>query len=654
MGNRTWISTDEAGGLLGVSARTLQRHISAGRYTSRQVAPVRGKKRLEIRLDSLPAEARAKWKSDRLKAAFRKHEKELSQLTEKQREVAFKRFEKLKEWEGFAKQKKLSMFKAGWAYAESIGGRPSRGTLERWRQAFTQGGVAALAPGWKNARKRHGEQTISPEAKQMLLDLWLVPSRPTVLRSFELMERWAAANGYKAGSYTTAKAICSEVPKPVKDMHRYGETTFRDKSEPQQIRDYTSLRVMQRVVADHHLADVFIIWPDGSIGRPWISAWEDMRSRKIVGHVIVSQPSGDSISLALCNVLERYGLFEEAYLDNGKDFRGKFFTGQGKKKRLKRDFDINYDVDFMDGVYRELGIKPSFTKPYMGKSKNVEPWFRTLATGLFKFLQGYCGEHALNKPEVLAAQIKNRELLTLQQFKELVSNWIDEYNSVRTHSGDGMEKRTPDAVFFEHFQEHKMRKVRPKELAMLFMSYPTALTVGQNGIWFNDMQDYYLNPELQLEWMGRKVAVRYHMDNPDRIYVFSPEGKFLGIADKKSKAKFGQDADAYKAHQRHVQTLKEATGKWVEDEVGERLTPIERARMAGAGVSVEEPVVEAEYVHTRYRHIVAWEENQKEQKRERKQALEKFDEIYKSDFVPPDTGDTEHVEQFMIEYGRFS
>ncbi|WP_420850416.1 transposase domain-containing protein [Parasedimentitalea marina] len=77
---------------------------------------------------------------------------------------------------------------------------------------------------------------------------------------------------------------------------------------PAQIRDRTTLTALEGVNADCHKFDVFVRWPDGTINRPQIVAFQDLYSGKMLSWRIDHSPNMVMVMAAFGELVETWGI----------------------------------------------------------------------------------------------------------------------------------------------------------------------------------------------------------------------------------------------------------------------------------------------------------------------------------------------------------
>jgi transposase InsO family protein len=640
--SQTWLTTKQVSGLMGISPRSVRRKIGK----ELQGKPTENGYLFE--LIRLPQKIQRKYQSERSNAGPRESLPELKQW---QRDIAFERLDILGKWEGFAKEHNATLNQVVDEFVREYNEthpdkKISRGTLFRWRKVKKEKGVAGLCPKWTNGKEALGDAVFSPEAKQFANDLWLHPNRPTKKNCYFHLEREAKKKGWKIPSFSSMKRFWNAIPRPVEIYHREGEKAFEDKACPSILRQTDNLKPMDVVVGDHHQVDIAVIFPDGRIGFPWLTAWKDVKSRKMVAWALVSTPSSDSINISFQEMVLGYGVPFKGHLDNGRDYKAQAFTGVKRGKLLfeMQDIKVSYNEARIGGIYNDLGMKIIWARKRNAKSKIVERWFKTLVNDFSVWWKGFRGRNIKEKPENLKDEWKKRDLVTLDELKQGMQAFINFYNSKRPHQGIG--DRTPDSVFFE-LLEFK-RAVRAEELSLL-CSRSAEKTVQKEGIeLFND---WYRHPELQFKYLKRKVRIRYYEDDITKVFVFERDGRFICIADKYNDAQWGMESEDFRKHYRWKKVVYESTKEWNKHNLGERLSKEGRQRLiiSLAPLKKKEPKVKEIFLETKYAVILAEMEQLEEQKQQR---LKELNEYAKKYAALDDPGNDVDVKKYYDKFGR--
>lgn len=651
----TYLTTKEVAELTGLNRRSIRRKCEKGEFVVRERKSKKGGTKYAIALSSLPEKAQEKYKSKHSKAPSRKDEA-LKDMPGWKRDAAFERFEILKKWEQFAKERGSGTSNCADEFcAEVLEGKCTRPTLYRWKKRMKEGGVAALAPDWKNGKKPLDDKMFSPEAKKWVHDFWLHPNCPSKKLAYDELKEQAKWEGWKVPSYTSVKQLLDAIPEPVKAKHRYGSKYMDDKIFPYLERDNTKLKPMQVIVADHHQLDIATRMPDGRIIFPWLTGWEDVRSNKILSWVIVSQPNSDSINISLYEMIDKYGIGEWLLLDNGKDFKCMLFTGDGRKNWAwaKNKIRVEINESEWEGIYKELGFKGViWAKPRNAKAKKIERFFKEVVNRFSVYFRSFRGRKVSERPEGLQKKIKRGDVVEFEDLKEMMHHFIDtKHNAKRPHHGKGMEGRTPNQVFYS-MKKTKLA-VKEEELVLLMSKVHKPKQVRQQGVEL--LNGWYWNDRVQMDYFGEMVNIRYVEHDISKVYFFDMNWKFLEIAHRRPDADWFMESEDHRKHQRYRKHLKEAIKRWEQKNLpAARMSGIEREALLDEE-EIQEPTLEAQYIRTEYAPVVAAEANEKEKRKKQKKAQEKFTNKY----AALERFDNQYnvliekkVANFLVEYGN--
>jgi putative transposase len=306
-------------------------------------------------------------------------------------------------------------------------------------------------------------------------------------------------------------------------LSREGSKAFNDKILPYIKRDYDKIEVGDILIADGHILDFEIINPiTGKPKRMMLVLFFDMKSSMPLGFEIMPTENTMAIASALRRSILVLGFTPRiVYLDNGRAFRGKYFTG------VK-----NFETSGLQGLFARIGVNAVFAKPYHGQSKTIERFFGVLAQ-FERRLPSYVGNSVANKPARLMRNEKlHRRFFdgvypTLQSMAANLVEFFREY-SLREHQGGFYKGHTPAEIFNESLPRVKSlpdfeeRIIEPRELDYLMMSEESRM-VGRNGVRL--FGKYYFNEALLS--IKDKVTVRYDFTDLSRVLVFDVRNNFI-------------------------------------------------------------------------------------------------------------------------------
>lgn len=465
---------------------------------------------------------------------------DLNHLTEKKRAEVYRRLDVLDRWKqalagrwelGFSEAQITAQFIAT---VEARDGQPlSRATLYGWRARYRQGGAAALADarGLSNVKS----EILNPLTTDPFLDLvkrlWLHVNKPSLKSCYVTACYEASRSGWPTPpSYGSVHRFVQRIPRPVVDKYRNGEKAFTDKSAVFVQRDYSALHTNESWCGDHHQFDV-ICQHEGELLRPWLTAWMDERSRKLIGwRIFAHSPNSDTILLALKDGMAEHGVPREVYVDNGKDYDCFALNGRTKADRWRKTtVRLDYDAPYLSGLLATLGIEVTHCQPYHGQSKLIERWFNTLESQFGKLWPTYCGRSPQEKPENLQLNLERGKAPTLAAFTDAFTAYLATYHANADHQGDGMDGRSPDEVFAAEWRDHPKRVASADLMWWLTLKPQHPTKVTQLGVRCNGLHYGSIEPRL-FEYRGREVLVRHDPARVNEVFVCDLQGKPICVA----------------------------------------------------------------------------------------------------------------------------
>lgn len=522
-----WIEFEEACGLFGCSERNLYRKIEVeGIKTRKGETTGNGKNRVLLDLDSMPIEVRVKYYRTRLsndQDTGVKLEGVLD-LPDDLMELAWIRYQVLIEMAQVPVATKKANHIAAIARREQV----TPATLYRWQKYFAESGLSGLV-----VRRERADSGASRTFDRQALEY--LKSRYMELRSkkqaFEDLVKFAARKNLRIGSYRQATRILRDKIDSLSALKTYmrgGELALKNEAAPCILRDYSDLEALEIICGDHHQFDV-MVWDEdeGRILRPWVSAWEDLRTRAIVGWNINTQPNSRTIALALrhailpkSDVNPVFGIPKAVYIDNGKDYKGRYLSGETWK--IKRLGKIDFASDTR-GVFAELGIAPMYALPFNPGSKLIERWFETMEAQWGSRLSGYVsGSPSTRDGARVQRDIDNKNLLTLNEFKDQFRQYIDKYHAT-AHRGQGMNNQSPLQAWQSRLDAgFEPMTLRNTAIDILLLDR-IERRIDRNGFIIKGVRFY--DPQM-IHYFRERVSVRFDPDDLRQVWVFH-EHKFL-------------------------------------------------------------------------------------------------------------------------------
>ncbi|ROO28226.1 transposase domain-containing protein [Salinisphaera orenii] len=419
---------------------------------------------------------------------------------------------------------------SGWYYGTN--GKPGARDFERadW--------LAALVPGYVG---RTVTAECSPGAWEYFKADYLRLAQPAATACYERLQRIAPQKGWTVPSLKTLeRRIEREIAPGALILARQGREALAQ-SYPAQQRDRSVFHALEAVNADGHKFDVFVRWPDGDVTRPMMVAWQCLYSGKLLGWRIDRSENADSYRLSFGDVVERYGIPEHAYLDNGRGIASKMLTG-GAPTRYR--FKIK-DEDPV-GILPQMGTTPHWTTPYHGQAKPIERAFRDLCEYVAKHpaLEGaYTGNSPMAKPENYGSRA-----VDLADFLAVLDTEIKAHNAREGRRSTVCAGRSFDETFAESYARSEIRRATAGQRRLWLLAAEGVRASRQTGA-ITLMDNTYWSDCLARH-KGDKLIVRFDPDHlHEAVYAYTLDGRFIGAIECAQAAGFN-DTRAAREHAR--------------------------------------------------------------------------------------------------------
>jgi hypothetical protein len=420
-------------------------------------------------------------------------------------------------------------------------------TLDRWARSFRCKGVssffranAAIQPDqtdhrcasisvaaidWVNARWRRFD---SPRhlykalTEQALKHQWVIPGESWFYR------RWEAA------------------PQIIKTFYGEGGGAYESKYAPYAPHDFTDLAALQVLCGDHSERDVTVALSNGSLARPWLSLWYDLRTGLIWGWHLDVTPSSQTVGYAYADGVLNFGaqpvarpandFYSYVFTDQGRDYRSHHWDGQTiavHKCAMKIEGGLELlRVERRVGILEDLMIRHLVARGRNPKEKPVERVFRDISDWEQNTFQEFCGREPKERPDVwhrLYAQhqrgrakaAQNSPFMSFETYRRALSEFISGYNSTaheRTNLGG--QRVVPLAEYRRLYTTRY--EIAPETLTLLLMKTQQRV-VRKNGVQCFQRHWFFWHDRLSF-YKGRSVEVRYADNDYSRVWVVLPEG----------------------------------------------------------------------------------------------------------------------------------
>ncbi|TMV09851.1 DDE-type integrase/transposase/recombinase [Ruegeria sediminis] len=401
-----------------------------------------------------------------------------------------------------------------------------------------------LAPRHQAAVKRGAKAECSDEFWDYIKADFLRPERPSFSSVHRRAMRVAREQGWSTlPERTMRRRLEAEVSALTITLCRKGADALKS-LYPAQTRDRTALHAMEAVNADYHRFDVFVRWPDSNgegeeIVRPQMVAFQDIYSGRILSWRLDKTPNKVGVSLALGDMIERFGIPEHVLLDNGREFANKFLTG-GVPTR----FRFKVKDDDIPGILKVLGVEVHWATPYSGQSKPIERAFRDMCDDIARDPR-FSGAYTGNRPDAKPENYQSAAV-PLERFIEVVEEGIEEHNIRTGRRGQTAQGRSLLETFEASYAVAPIRKATDAQRRLWLMGAEGVKADARTGL------VRFMGNEYWDAWMhqlaGEKVVARFDpADLRAGLHLYALDGGYLGHATCKLAAGFF-DIDEARTH----------------------------------------------------------------------------------------------------------
>jgi transposase InsO family protein len=286
-----------------------------------------------------------------------------------------------------------------------------------------------------------------------------------------------------------------------------------------QIRMYTNKGAAARRFKKEHrgqlyMADIkygpFVPTGKGRQKQLYLVVWIDDATKYIVSAKFYIDQTVDAIEDSLRIAIQKHGIPDKIFTDNGKQFRSKWLSDACAK----------------------LGIRLLHSRPYHPEGKGLVENFN-------KQVDKFISEAAFMKPS------------SVVEYNELLRVWIDEYYHKHTHSGLG--GISPVVAFGT--DSRPLKFVSAEKLRDAFL-HQAPRKVDKTGC-VSFQGNLY---EVGLAYIGKKVEVRYDPSWTEEIEIIGGQPEPLYA----KKLVIGENCGAIRELPEHMRTTPPETSRMLE------------------------------------------------------------------------------------------
>lgn len=432
----------------------------------------------------------------------------------------------------------------------------SERTLYNWL-AMVEGVAPEDRLAYLVKRNRLAQRTTSNTAdtKQFfdhLKSLYMRLEGPTFKECHRKALKIAKAEGWATlTEWTARRRIDKEVPRVTMVFSREGVGGLM-RCFPAQIRDRSGMTAMEGVNADCHKIDVFVLWPDGTVDRPQIIAFQDLFSNKILSWRVDHDPNKVMVMSAFGELIENWGIPKHCLFDNGHEFANKWMTA-GTATRFR--FKVRDDDPL--GVLPLMGIQVHWATPAHGQAKPIERGFGDFARDIAKDAR-FHGAYVGNKPTAKPENYGERAI-PAETFIRVLEEGIIDHNARQGRLSATANGRSFDDTFNDSYAKAPIRKATEEQRRLWMMGQHVGHLNRQSGQ-MRIYNNWYYSPWMS-EHPSRRVVARFDPEDLHAgVCIYDVDGSYLGFAECRQKTGFF-DVTGAKDTARRNQRIKTAQRK---------------------------------------------------------------------------------------------
>lgn len=425
---------------------------------------------------------------------------------------------------------------------------PSPYALDRWRRAYRREGLLAFL---HNITKQppQGEDRrrveMTPAAAQWINDHWRRFQGPRFL--YRAWEEEARRQGWQIPSESWLYRCWQQLPEIIKTAHLAGPQAYEAKHAPYVPRDYSELAALQVLCGDHSERDVTVLLPDGTLARPWLTVWLDLRTWLIWGWHLGVTPSSVSAGLAYADGVQNFGAQPPGrgaagyrsyvYTDRGRDYRSHHWDGKVIAVH-QAAMNIEGALEFLllekeVGILCELQLGHLLARGRNAKEKPVERLFKDISDWERNTFSEYCGRHAAARPaawrelyarhqQFVQGKASASPFITLADYRQQLAQFITRHNSTAHERPSLRSARLVPLAEFQRLYTTRY-EIRPETLALLLLKTEQRV-IRKNGVQCFQKHWFYFHEKMSA-FKGRSVEVRYADDDYSHVWVVLPGGE---------------------------------------------------------------------------------------------------------------------------------
>lgn len=413
----------------------------------------------------------------------------------------------------------------------------SSSSLYRKYKCLRQGNLKGLID--KRGKVRKGITKIDEFVWQVFLSFYLDPAQNPIRKCYEYTEMYLKSNAQEyvddMPTYCTfTRHVNNDIADAIKVLGREGEKAFDDRCAPYIKRTYDNMKANEYWIADNHTFDVMVQSDSGDkVYRLYLTAFMDARSGIFTGYYVTTAPSSQATIVALRKGILKYGIPDNLYLDNGREFLTFDLGGLGH--RAKR----NDDRFNPKTIFERLGINMINALVRNAKAKIIERRFLDVKNGLSRLFTTYTGGSVAEKPEILKFELKKGNIPTDSFFTQCVGELLEYYFNYEDYDGAVSEDKGLRKIDVYNRNLPTVTRVASEEqLNLLLMRSTRAQKVTRRGVHLDvgGARIDYFNNEMLMQLLNKQVYLRYDPDDLSSVRLYDLEDRYIMTVESDNEA----------------------------------------------------------------------------------------------------------------------
>ena len=403
---------------------------------------------------------------------------------------------------------------ANWL-ADTRGDRPPE-TYRRFIVDYQRHGLAGLVPAHTGrVRKEYGWEA-------RCVELFQLPSSPKM----GTVATWLQDEGHDSATASRVRRYINSLPKSVTTASpkRVGKNFHRNNLAPHEVRDVSDLNPGEAWVSDGHKIKVISRDPvSDEFHRLELTAILDVATNYLLGWWWSKAESAESTVYAFCSVARKFGGFPVwFYSDVGSGFNN------ARTQTL----------------FAHAGTTHGTSIPGTPKSKGLgEGIFKILTERFSKRFESYSG---MDRTDDVLARFRTkykRGELHVRTDTEVMSRfaeWAEQYNNRPQPYSERIKNRAP-AEFLDAFA------LQPMHLDIADLIRPEAECTVQSCT-VRLVNRWYL-ADVLADYEAERIRVQYDTNDESVVWLFDPEGRYLGEGQLRRKVPWARESAAADARE---------------------------------------------------------------------------------------------------------